>query len=246
MQHRHMQYRPTEHRQLDSTGLWSRRVVVDEGEHVVLVTDGRIERVLDTGVHRLRLRRGRARLVRLPAIEQIVTVPGQEMLTADGAGVRATVVAGVTITDPTVVVRNGGWFDQFYLRVQLAVRSLISSRSLADVLADRHGMDDELAVAISASASDLGLRFGTAAVRDLVVPGELRRAVGEVVAARLAGQAALERARGETAALRAMANAARVITDNPALIQLRLLQQMEQGTGNTYVIDAATDRSTLR
>ncbi|MCA1706792.1 MAG: hypothetical protein LC808_27445 [Actinobacteria bacterium] len=54
--------------------------------------------------------------------------------------------------------------------------------------------------------------------------------------ARAEGLAALERARGETAALRNLANAARLCADNPALLQLRLLQQLSTGSGHTVVI----------
>ena len=59
-----------------------------------------------------------------------------------------------------------------------------------------------------------------------MVPGELKRAFAGIVAARREGEAALERARGETAALRSLANAGRLIEDNPGLLQLRILQQL--------------------
>ena len=52
------------------------------------------------------------------------------------------------------------------------------------------------------------------------------------------GQAALERARGESAALRNLANAARVLEGNPALMNLRLMQSLTaaQNAGNTLVL----------
>lgn len=73
-------------------------------------------------------------------------------------------------------------------------------------------------------------------MKDIILPGELKRAQTEVLVARAQGTAALERARGETAALRSLANAARMATDTPALIQLRLIQQLEASTGHTVVI----------
>jgi hypothetical protein len=68
-----------------------------------------------------------------------------------------------------------------------------------------------------------------------MVPGELRLAALRVVTARQEGLAALERARGETAALRSLANAARLADDNPALITLRTLRAIETG-GATVVL----------
>ncbi|MFL5758009.1 MAG: slipin family protein, partial [Chloroflexota bacterium] len=67
-------------------------------------------------------------------------------------------------------------------------------------------------------------------------PGELKRAYASVLAARKEGEAALERARGETAALRNLANAGRLVETNPGLLQLRMLQELGASSGNTIVM----------
>ena len=67
-------------------------------------------------------------------------------------------------------------------------------------------------------------------------PGDLKRTMAKVVQARKEGQAALEKARGETAAPRNLANAARLTEGNPPLMQLRLLQQLAGSSGNTVVL----------
>ena len=70
-------------------------------------------------------------------------------------------------------------------------------------------------------------------------PGELRKIFSEVVKAQKEGQAALERARGETASLRNLANAARMIEGSPGLMNLRVLQTIANaagGAGNTFVM----------
>jgi regulator of protease activity HflC (stomatin/prohibitin superfamily) len=67
-------------------------------------------------------------------------------------------------------------------------------------------------------------------------PGELKNIFAQVVSARNEGLAALERARGETAALRNLANAAKLLEDNPAMLQLRMLQAIESKSGNTIIL----------
>ena len=67
-------------------------------------------------------------------------------------------------------------------------------------------------------------------------PGEMKKTFAQVVKAQKDGQAALERARGETAALRGLANAARMMDDNPNLLQLRALQAFADSGGNTLVL----------
>jgi len=81
------------------------------------------------------------------------------------------------------------------------------------------------------------------ALRDLMVPAELRRAAAEVATARAQGQAALERARAEVAATRALGNAARMVAEQPALLQLRTLQAVEAG-GATVVLTTAPGQET--
>ena len=223
-----------------------RRILVHELQHVVRIHDGRVDGLLPPGRHWVSKKADR--LWYESATDQVVTVPGQEMLTADGAGVRATVAATIAVTDPLAVVRNGGWHQAFYLAVQLALRTAVAERDLAALLEQRNELDRVLTDAVGPQAGPLGLTLRAIAVRDFIVPGELKRAVADIVSARLSGQAALERARGETAALRNLANAARQMADNPALFQLRLLQQIEASSGNTFVVGtdgplaAGTDR----
>lgn len=71
-------------------------------------------------------------------------------------------------------------------------------------------------------------------LKDVILPAELKKAFSETVRARQEGQAALERARGESAALRNLANAARLLDDNPSLMNLRVLQSLAAAqNGNT-------------
>jgi regulator of protease activity HflC (stomatin/prohibitin superfamily) len=69
-------------------------------------------------------------------------------------------------------------------------------------------------------------------------PGDLKKTFAEVVRAQKQGQAALEQARGETAALRNLANAARMLEKNPALLQLRTLHTISglAGQGGVTVV----------
>ncbi len=210
------------------------RVLVTETRHAVLVRNGVATRALPPGRHRLR--RGRDRLWYESATPQVLIIPSQEVLTADGITVRATVGAVVTVTDPLTAMRAGDWRGRLYLDIQLALRLNVTSASLEDLVANRAGLDTPLLEAARESAGPLGVEVGSLALRDLVVPGEQRRLLAEVVAARLAGQASLERARAETAALRSLANAASMVRDNPALYQLRLLQEIASSEGNTFVV----------
>src|SRR5213078_2426471 len=91
---------------------------------------------------------------------------------------------------------------------------------------------------VSLEAAKIGINVLAVEVKDVMFPADLKRAFGEVLKAKQEGQAALERARGESAALRNLANAARVLEGNPALMNLRLMQSLmtAQNAGNTLVL----------
>ena len=86
-----------------------------------------------------------------------------------------------------------------------------------------------------AKAKDLGLKLISVHVKDILFPGKLKEVFAQVVSARKEGLAILEKARGETAALRSLANAAKMIEANPHLMQLRLVQSLGQPSGNSLV-----------
>jgi regulator of protease activity HflC (stomatin/prohibitin superfamily) len=91
-------------------------------------------------------------------------------------------------------------------------------------------------------AQEIGLELHDVQVRDFMMAGGLREAYANVLLAKQEGLAALERARGETAALRSLANTAELMERHPGLMQLRLLQAVEAGSDNRIVVALDQDR----
>jgi regulator of protease activity HflC (stomatin/prohibitin superfamily) len=216
------------------------RIVVQEWERVLRYVDGRFTEELGPGAYRRRVRR--ATVVRVDLRPWLATVAGQEVLTADGVSVRMSVLARCR------VVHTRRWheaapapYDLLYAALQLATRDAVAARTLDELLAARAGLGSQLGEAAGQSAAEVGVALDDVAVRDLMVPAELRRAAVEAATARAQGLAALERARSEVAATRALANAAKLVSDNPALLQLRTLQAVEAG-GATVVLSAGPVR----
>jgi regulator of protease activity HflC (stomatin/prohibitin superfamily) len=166
-----------------------------------------------------------------------VTIDGQDVLTADGVNLRISLVARYLVGDPAAAV--GGDQDYrraLYLILQLALRDALAGRTADALLAARAELGASVKERSAGPIARLGVELLSVDVRDLMLPAELKRAFAGVVAARKDGEIALERARGETAALRNLANAARMLEDNPGLVQLRLLQEIGGSTGNTIVV----------
>jgi regulator of protease activity HflC (stomatin/prohibitin superfamily) len=210
------------------------QVVVQEWERVLVYKDGRFEEVLEPGRHRRR--RWRRRLVRVQVRPRLLVVPSQEVLTSDGLSVKVSLTVAVHSADPRrwhEAVEDADGF--LYAALQIALREVVAGQSLDGLLAARGSLGEDVRNRVLEVAEAVGIAIDSLALRDVMVPAELRRAAAEVATARAQGQAVLERARSEVAATRALANAARMIAEQPALLQLRTLQAVEAG-GATVVL----------
>ncbi len=166
-----------------------------------------------------------------------ISVDGQEVLTADGVAVKVSLVVRSVVGDPVARINADQDADRhLYLLVQLGLREVVAGRELVDVLSARTTIGPAIAEIVAARMGEIGIELLSVDVRDVMVPSELKRAYSAVVAARHEGAASLERARGETAALRSLANAGRLLDDHPGLLSLRLVQELGATAGNTVVL----------
>jgi regulator of protease activity HflC (stomatin/prohibitin superfamily) len=217
----------------DPVGL-AGRIVVPQWGTALLFRDGAVVERLGPGVHRRIGHRVSTRFVDLRP--WILEVPVQEVPTADALTVKASVAVSLQVADPEA------WVSAVqephavvYLRVQIALREVVARVTLAELLATRADVGAAVTEAIG-TLEDIGLTVQRLDLKDVVLPGEIKRAQAAVAIAKAEGEAMLERSRAETAALRGLANAARLATETPALVELRLLQELGRTTGHTVVL----------
>jgi len=166
-----------------------------------------------------------------------ITVPGQEILTADGVALRVSLTARYVVADPIAAMTNDqNYVSALYTALHAGLREALAGRTADEILAGRGELGPAVGGAVASELARLGIELLGVDVRDLMVPGELKRAYAGIVAARREGEAAVERARGETAALRGLANAGRMLEGNPGLLQLRVLQELGASSGNTIML----------
>jgi regulator of protease activity HflC (stomatin/prohibitin superfamily) len=164
------------------------------------------------------------------------TIPGQEVLSSDSISLKISVIARYEVADPYVAINKvQNYTDALYTEIQLAVREIIGSAKIDELLENRALLNGKLLEITAPKAGELGLKLYSASIKDIMFPGELKQIFAQVVKAQKEGLASLEKARGETAALRKLANAARIIEENPSLLYLRLIQSLGESKGNTLV-----------
>ena len=212
-----------------------RAVVVFEFERGLRYARGKFTRVVGPGLYWAVRPLSDIRKVDIRPV--FATVAGQEVLSSDGVPLKVSLAAKYEITDPAVAINQAeNYRDALHLELQLALRHIVGATPIDDVLAARQEIGKRLHEIVAAKAPALGLALLSVELRDIMFPGELKKIFTQVVRARQEGLAALEKARGETAALRNLANAARLVERNPHLMQLRLLQVLGQQSGNTVVL----------
>lgn len=166
-----------------------------------------------------------------------LAVNAQEVLSKDGVAVKVSLSATYRVADArTAVMGADEYVTALYTELQQALRAVVSTSDVEHLFANRAEIGPQILKASQPLAERRGLSLESVAIRDLTLPGELKKIFAQVVKARQEGLAALERARGETAALRNLANAAQMVQRNPQLLQLRLLQVAGQQTGATFVV----------
>lgn len=210
-------------------------VTVHDYERGLRYRNGRFTGLVDPGTH-----------ITIPPYSEVhlldarpgaIAIEGQEVLTADGVPLKLSLVARYVVGDPVAAITaDQNFLRALHLELQLGLREVVTAGTVDDILAERSKLGPAVLERVASHLARIGIELLAADVRDLMVPGDLKRVFAGVVAARKEGEAALERVRAETAALRSLANAGRLVEDNPGLLQLRMLQQLAGSSGNTVML----------
>lgn len=164
----------------------------------------------------------------------LIQISGQDVLCRDKVGIKVSLSATYQIVDPKILMAGyEDYYDHLYHHLQIALRDTMATMELDEALDNRNSIAQAISLALKPDFMP-GLKVLTVEIKDLMLPADLKKVYADVVKARKEGQAALERARGEAATLRNLANTARMMEKNPELLKLRLIQTMESTQGNTY------------
>lgn len=226
---------PAEMRQHFAHGTISRAVkhhLVPQGHVGLLTVDGVFVRTLEEGVHPVWNVNSKAEVRTVDTRWRAHDVTGQEVLTADRVTVRVNIAADVRVVDPvraTTAVRD---FDEALHRaLQFAFRKTLGTRTLDQMLAEKVTVDAEAADKVRAEMAEIGLEVGEIALKDVILPGEMRDILNKVVAAEKEAEANVIRRREETQATRALLNTAKVMEENPVMLRLKELEALTELAG---------------
>ncbi|MBL8521486.1 MAG: slipin family protein [Betaproteobacteria bacterium] len=197
----------------------------------VLYVDGKVDRLVPPGVAAFFkfTRDIKAETVDLRL--QVLDVAGQEILTRDKVSLRVNLTAGYRITDVMQAFgKQAKPVDYLYKELQFGLRAAVGTRTLDEILEDKHVLDEVVGAHIRRRVAGFGLEVESVGVKDIILPGDMKAILAKVVEAEKAAQANVIRRREETAATRSLLNTAKVMEDNPTALRLKELETLEKVT----------------
>src|SRR5215212_1230897 len=171
---------------------------------------------------------------------QIITlpVPGQDGITRDNVTVRVDAVIYFKVEDPVrAAVDVQDYMSAIAQVAQTSLRSIIGKSNLDDLLSNRERLNQGLELLIDSPALGWGIHIDRVEIKDVVLPDSMKRSIARQAEAERERRARVITADGELQASEKLAQAAHVMSEEPAALQLRLLQ--------TVVEVAAEKNSTL-
>jgi regulator of protease activity HflC (stomatin/prohibitin superfamily) len=205
------------------------QVQVPEFNVGLLTIDGKLVRSLAPGAYAY------WRFNRNVAVEyvdlrvQALEVTGQEILTRDKVALRLNLGATWRYADVLkAFATTAKPVDNLYRELQFALRAAVGTQSLDELLENKTALDEKVAVAVRERMANAGIALEAVGVKDIILPGEMKAILAQVVEAEKVAQANLIRRREETAASRSLLNTAKVMEDNPVALRLKELETLER------------------
>lgn len=209
-------------------------VDVEPQSEVLLLVNGELVTTLKAGRSVFWKGAAKIRLVPVDRREQIADVAGQEIMTSDKVTLRVNLLATYQVVDPVKAVTLVADYNQaVYREAQLALRAAVGTRTLDALLADKESIGGEVAFAITRRAAEFGVSVRSVGVRDIILPGEMRTILNQVIEAEKRAQAEGIKRREETASARSQANTAKLLAENPVLARMKELEALQAILANT-------------
>jgi regulator of protease activity HflC (stomatin/prohibitin superfamily) len=198
--------------------------VVKQFERGVVFRFGRVRpRVREPGLTMLipvadRMQKVNMQIITLP-------VPAQDGITRDNVTVRVDAVIYFKVVDPVrAAVDVQDYMSAIGQVAQTSLRSIIGKSNLDDLLSNREHLNQGLELLIDSPALGWGIHIDRVEIKDVILPDGMKRSIARQAEAERERRARVITADGELQASEKLAEAAKVMGQDPAALQLRLLE----------------------
>jgi regulator of protease activity HflC (stomatin/prohibitin superfamily) len=178
-------------------------------------------------------------MVRVELRTITLNIPPQEIITRDNVPASVTAVTYFRVIDPNKAIVE---VENFLLATsqiaQTTLRSVLGKAELDQLLSERERLNEDLQTIIDEQTEPWGVKVTTVEIKDVEIPDQMQRAMARQAEAERERRAKIINSEGEYQAAQKLADAADIISTNPATLQLRYLQTLlEMGVNqNTTIV----------
>jgi regulator of protease activity HflC (stomatin/prohibitin superfamily) len=168
---------------------------------------------------------GLERMMKVPLRIVTLDIPPQDVITRDNVSIKVNAVVYFRVKDPikaTVVIQDYLFATSQF--AQTTLRSVVGQAEMDQLLAERDHFNHVLQKIIDEGTDAWGIDVTAVEIKDIDLPQEMRRAMAKQAEAERERRAKVIGAQGELQASETLSEAARVMSQNPAALQLRFLQ----------------------
>jgi regulator of protease activity HflC (stomatin/prohibitin superfamily) len=169
------------------------------------------------------------RMVKVDLRVVTLDIPSQEAITRDNVTLKVNAVAYYRVVEPCdAIVQVEDFRRATWQIAQTSLRSVLGQSNLDELLIHRDQVNQRLQQIIDKQTEPWGIKVSTVEVKDLELPDTMKRAMAKQAEAEREKRAKIIHAEGEFGAALQLQQAATVIAQEPAAIQLRYLQVLTE------------------
>ncbi|HRG83038.1 MAG TPA: slipin family protein [Chitinophagaceae bacterium] len=208
---------------------WVRSTEVQSNEKGVLFMDAKMVGLLEPGIYYWWKNQVSIQVAKTDMRKLQLEVNGQEILTRDKAALRLNAWLQYQVTDIVkALVENKEYDKQLYVAVQLALREYIAVYSFDELLEKKESLAPFVLQQIREKAESLGVTLNGFGIRDIILPGDIKEIMNQVLVAEKKAQANSIMRREETASTRSLLNTAKLMEENAMLWKLKEMEYVEK------------------
>jgi regulator of protease activity HflC (stomatin/prohibitin superfamily) len=169
------------------------------------------------------------RMVKVDLRVVTLDVPSQEAITRDNVTVKVNAVVFYRVVDPANAIVQVEDFRRATWNIsQTTLRNVLGQSLLDELLSGREEVNQKIRQIIDEHTDAWGIKVVVVEVKDVELPQTMQRAMARQAEAEREKRAKIIHAEGEFAAAQQLAEAARLMSEHPAAIQLRYLQTLTE------------------
>lgn len=201
--------------------------IIPEGFQGLVLTLGKFSRELKPGLN----------LVipyfetvqRVDIREQVMDIPNQETITLDNVSCVIDGIVRFKVVNPAVAIfKVQNFRNQISAKSQTALRDVVGSVSLDDLLSKRKTVAEEIKGIVDIAAENWGVDISAVEVQNIEIPADMKRAMAQQAEAERDKKARIIKAEGEKEASVKLSEAAKILSESKGALSLRTLQTLKE------------------